>query len=306
MSDFRLTILGSSGALPAYGRFTTAQHLALHHHQLLIDCGEGCQHQLRRYELSQQKINHIFISHLHGDHYLGLMGLIFSMHLLRRESDLHIYSLRGLDEIILTHLRHSRSSLNFKLVLHPLTDEGSEQILDDDHLTVTSFPMDHKIPTVGFLFREKPRQRPLDKSKLAGVPVEYLNRLKKGEDILDEQGNVIYASEAHTFPSPPARSYAYCSDTRPSNKVIEVVKQVDLLYHEATFMNDELGKAMETRHSTASEAGMVAREAQAKKLLIGHFSARYKDLLPLLNEARTVFPETQLAEEGQKFDITAA
>lgn len=306
MSDFRLAILGSSGALPAYGRFTTSQHLAVHHHQFLIDCGEGCQHQLRKYEFSQQKINHIFISHLHGDHYLGLAGLIFSMHLLRRETDLHVYSFRGLEEILLAQLRHSKSSLNFKVILHPLSENGVNLIFEDDHVTVHSFPMDHKIPTVGFIFREKQRRRPIDKAKLAGVPVEYLNRLKLGEDIRNEKGEVIYRSEDYTLPPPPARSYAYCSDSRPSEKVVEVGRHVDLLYHEATFMHDEQSKAMETRHSTAVEAGQVAKDAQVKRLIIGHFSARYKDLQPLLSEAKTVFPDTALAEEGQKFDITGA
>jgi len=304
--DIRLTILGSSGALPIYDRFTTSQHLQFHHHQFLIDCGEGCQHQLRRYEFSQQKINHIFISHLHGDHYLGIAGLIFSMHLLRREADLHIYSFRGLEEILLAQLRHSHSSLNFKLVLHPLSDDAHHLLFEDDHLTVHSFPMVHKIPTVGFLFREKPRPRPVDKGKLAEVPVAYLNRLKMGEDIRNEKGEIIFASDTYTLPPPAPRSYAFCSDSRPSESVIQFVQDVDLLYHEATFLGDEMNKAVETRHSTASEAGNVALQAHARQLLIGHFSARYKDLQVLLKEAQGVFPNTALAEEGQKFDIVSA
>lgn len=271
-----------------------------------MDCGEGCQHQLRRYALSQQRINHIFISHLHGDHYLGFAGLIFSMHLQRREADLHIYSFRGLEEILLAQLRHSHSSLNFKLVLHPLSDAAPEPIFEDDHLTVHSFPMEHKIPTVGFLFREKRRPHPLDKTKLAGVPVEYLNRLKLGEDIRNDKNEVVFASEAYTLPPPAPRSYAFCSDSRPSERVIEFVQGVDLLYHEATFHSDERNKAVETRHSTAGEAGKVALRARVRKLVIGHFSARYKDLQSLLKEAQEVFPNTALAEEGQKFDIVSA
>ncbi len=272
---------------------------------MLVDCGEGCQMQMRKYGVSLNKINHIFISHLHGDHYLGLTGLLFSMHLLRREQDLHLYSFRGLEEILLAQLRHAKSSLNFKVILHSLTDDGPRVLFDDDHVTVTSFPLDHKIPNCGFLFQEKPRPRSLDKSQPLGeIPVEYLNRLKRGEDILDDSGAVRYRADAFTLPPLPRRSYAYCSDTQPSDSVIEMIRNTDLVYHEATFMEGELVKARETRHSTAAEAAKVARESGAKKLLIGHFSARYKDLNELLAEAVRIFPETSLAVEGETFEIT--
>ena len=298
-------VLGSSGALPANGRYTSAQHVTVHHQQFLIDCGEGCQHQLRRYDISLYKINHIFISHLHGDHYLGLTGLLFSMHLLRREHDLHLYSFRGLEEILLAQLRHSRSALNFKIVLHPLTDSQAVRLFENEHVTIDSFPLDHKIPTCGFLVREKTPLRSLDKSKPLGeIPLPYLARLKQGEDVTDELTGKVYRSADYTLPPRAPRSYAYCSDTQPSDKVVNQVAGVNLLYHEATFLEEEKSKARETRHSTAAEAAQVAKQAGAKKLILGHFSARYKDLNIVLAEAVNIFPNTALAVEGEILEIT--
>ncbi len=296
--------MGSSGALPANGRFTSAQHLVVNNQQFLIDCGEGCQHQLRRYGISAQKINHIFISHLHGDHYLGLTGLLFSMHLLRREQDLHLYSFRGLEEILLAQLKHAKSALNFKIILHPLTDTQTVRLYENDSLTVDSFPLDHKIPTCGFLFREKTSLRSLDKSKPLGeIPLPFLARLKQGEDVRDELTGKTYRSDEYTLPPRASRSYAYCSDTQPSDQVAKLLSGVDLVYHEATFLEDEKAKARETRHSTAAEAAQIAKQAGAKKLLLGHFSARYKDLNLILAEAVAIFPNTLLAEEGETIDI---
>lgn len=305
MSNFQITILGSSGALPTNGRFTSSQYLTIHHHHFLIDGGEGCQLQLRKYDLSIHKINHIFISHLHGDHYLGLMGLLFSMHLLRREHDLHIYSFRGLEEIILVQLKHAKSALNFKIILHPLTEGKNELIFENDILNVHTIPLDHKIPTSGFIFCEKTRSRPVDKSKLSeNIPVQYLAQLKRGEDVMNEQGEVIYRSSDYTLPPRRSRSYAYCSDSQPSETIIPIITGVDLLYHEATFMEDEKDKARETKHSTAAEAATIAKACRVQKLLIGHFSARYKDLNVVLAEATQIFPDTALAIEGETFEIT--
>ncbi len=297
--------MGSSGALPANGRHTSSQLLTIHNQYFLVDCGEGCQHQLRRYDISFHKINHIFISHLHGDHYLGLTGLLFSMHLLRREQDLHLYSFRGLEEILLAQLKHARSALNFKIVFHPLTDEQEVCLYENEQLIVHSFPLDHKIPTCGFLFREKTPLRSLDKSKALGdVPVAYLPRLKQGEDVLDERTGKTYRSTDYTLPPRAPRTYAYCSDTQPSSTVAACIAGANLVYHEATFLEEDKTKARETRHSTAAEAAGVAREAGAKKLLLGHFSARYKDLNRLLAEATTIFPNTALATEGETVEIT--
>ncbi len=234
------------------------------------------------------------------------MGLIFSMQLLHREHDLHVYAFSGLEEIIVAQLRHARSALRFKVVLHPLSESTTETLFEDDHVIVKSFPLDHKIPTCGFLFREKQASRSLRKESLADLPVQYRSRLKKGEDIHDSDGKVIFRSEEFTLPPKQPRSYAYCSDTQPSDNVIPFIRDVDLLYHEATFLEDEKEKARETRHSTAAEAAQVAKQAGAGKLLIGHFSARYKDLQPVLNEARDIFPASALATEGESFDIIAS
>lgn len=261
--------------------------------------------QLRKFDVSPSKIQHIFISHLHGDHYLGLAGLLFSMHLLRREQDLHLYTFRGLEEILLAQLKHAQSSLNFKVILHPLTEERPEVLFEDSHVRVTSFPLDHKIPTCGFLFQEMPRPRSLDKTKSLGtIPVEYLPRLKAGEDIRNEKQEIIFKNKEYTLPPPPCRSYAYCSDTQPSEEVANIVKGVDLVYHEATFADADKAKARDTMHSTASEAAAIAKAASVKKLIIGHFSARYKDLSILLHEATSVFPNTELAVDGESFEIT--
>lgn len=301
---FKLTILGSSGALPAYGRFPSSQHLTIQNRNFLIDCGEGVQLQLARYNISIHKISHIFISHLHGDHYLGLTGLLFSMHLQKRESDLHLYSFKGLDEILMAQMKHSQSVLNYKIIFHTLYENKVEHIYEDDLLTVETIPLDHKIKTSGFLFREKPKPFNIDKGKLQeGTPLQHIVLLKKGEDIYDGHGKLLYKNSDFTVPPKHAYSYAYCSDTQPIESILPQIKNVDLLYHEATFMDDEREKARQTRHSTASEAATVALKCQAKKLIIGHFSARYRDLEPVLQEARNVFPETYLATEGETFDL---
>ena len=260
--------------------------------------------QLIKLGLSVHRIQRIFISHLHGDHYLGLMGLIFSMHLQKRESDLHIHSHYGLDEIILAQLRYSRSSLNFRLIFHPLQDGVHEVIADDELFTVETFPLEHKIPTSGFLFREKPGSRRMDKAKLPkGMPLQDIVSLRSGQDVVDDKGHVVYKVSDYTLPPRQTFSYAYCSDSQPSDSYRKVIQGVDLLYHEATFMEDEKDKARLTKHSTAKEAAEVASEAGVKKLLIGHFSARYKELSPVLNEAKSVFSSCELAVEGQSYEL---
>lgn len=302
--SFKLTILGSSGALPAYGRFPTSQYLTIQNKHFLIDCGEGVQLQLSRYSINIHKITHIFISHLHGDHYLGLTGLLFSMHLQRRESDLHLYSFNGLDEILLAQLKHSKSILNFKIIFHPLTENKVETIFEDKHLSIETIPLNHKIKTSGFLFREKPKAFNFDKTKLReGILPQHIVQLKKGENVLDQKGRLLYKSSEFTLPPKPPLAYAYCSDTQPTENIVKLIRGVDLLYHEATFMEDEKGKALDTKHSTAAGAATVAHRSEVKKLVIGHFSARYKDLEPLLTEARNIFPETYLAVEGETFEL---
>ncbi len=304
--SFSLTILGSSGALPAYGRFPSSQYLAIQNRHFLIDCGEGAQMQLMKYQLPIQKIDHIFISHLHGDHYLGLMGLLFSMHLQRRQTDLHLYSPRGLDDILLLQLKYSKSVLNFEIHFHPFDPDQAVCLYQDEVLTVETIPLRHKLPCAGFLFREKEKPRKLDKAKLKpGILLQHLAQLKTGADVLDERGQLLYRNTDFTLPPTPVYSYAYCSDTGWNEPMVEQLRGVSLLYHEATFMDEDKDKAVETKHSTAADAARMARACGAGKLVIGHFSARYRDLEPLLTEARAVFTNTVLAIEGNTFELPA-
>lgn len=270
----------------------------------LVDCGEAAQMQLMRKRVNFHRLNHIFISHLHGDHYLGLMGLIFTMHLQGRINDLHLYSHRGLDEIITTQLRYSLASLGYKIIFHPLEKGLREIIFEDDVLTVETIPLSHKIACSGFLFRERTKPRRIDKSKLPeGLLIQQIASLKKGKDVYDEAGNIEYTNEELTLSPRKSRSYAYCSDTAFDKNIIDQIKNVNILYHEATFGEDEAEKARETWHSTAKQAATVAKLAQAETLLLGHFSARYKDLVPLLDEAKSIFPNTALAIEGEEFTV---
>lgn len=302
----KLTILGSSGALPAFGRFPTSQYLTIQNRHILIDCGEGAQMQLMRYQIAIHKIDHIFISHLHGDHYLGLMGLLFSMHLQRRVNDLHLYSQKGLDEIILLQLKYSKSSLNFNIIFHSFDATQINLLLDEDVFTVHTIPLNHKLDCAGFLFREKSKPRKFNKEKLKeGMLLQHIALLKTGADVVDDHGNLLYLNHEYTLSPPPSFSYAFCSDTAWNEKMIEQLHHVDLLYHEATFMETEKEKARETKHSTAAEAATMAKKCEAGKLLIGHFSARYRELEPMLLEAREIFNNTELAIEGNTFELIA-
>lgn len=302
--SFKITILGSSGALPAYGRHPSAQVVEIQSRCFLVDCGEATQMQLMKLQTNFHRINHIFISHLHGDHYLGLMGLIFTMHLQKRVNDLHVYSHRGLDEIITTQLRYSRSAPSFKIIFHRLEKGLREIIYEDDALTVETVPLSHKIRCSGFLFKEKLKPRRIDKTRLPeGLLIQQIANLKKGDDIIDDDGNVIFRNRDLTFEPRKSRSYAYCSDTEFDPGIAEQIKNVDILYHEATFMEADQTKAVETKHSTAAQAARIAGFANAGLLLVGHFSARYKDLEPVLAEAAAIFPNCRLALEGEAFNI---
>ena len=302
--SFKITILGSSGALPAYGRFPSSQLIEIENRYFLVDCGEGAQMQLMRYQANLHRINHILITHLHGDHYLGLMGLLFTMHLLRRTNDLHLYSHRGLDEIITAHLKYSHSVPAFKIIFHALEPAAQEIIYEDDAMSVETIPLVHKIPCSGFLFREKTKPRRVDKMKLPqGLRIHQIANLKKGHDVVDENGNILFRNEDLTLPPRRSRSYAYCSDTAYWEPLAEQIRDVDILYHEATFGSDEQSKARDTQHSTAAEAARIATLAGAGKLVIGHFSARYKELTQLIEEARAIFPNVEPGVEGSTFAI---
>lgn len=303
-SRFEVTILGSSSATPTSRRFPTAQLLNVSERFFLIDCGEGAQIQLRRYKVRFQRINHIFISHLHGDHYLGLMGLISSMHLLGRKKELVIYSPKGLQEIIDIQLRISATVLNYPLKWVELNPEVPELIYEDSQITVTTVILNHRIPCCGFLFREKKKLLSLDKARITEdkVPVQAYFNLKSGDDFTDENGRT-FLSKDYTLPQSRSRSYAFCSDTRFDLRVAEQIEGVDLLYHEATFLHELLNRAEKTAHCTAKEAGIIARTAKVQKLAIGHFSVRYNDMEPLLAEAKSEFANTEIADEGKLFQI---
>lgn len=301
---FKITILGSNGALPAYGRHPSSQFIEIQNRQFLVDCGEGTQIQLMRYQISRARLNHIFISHLHGDHYLGLMGLLFSMHLHKRTADLHLYSHKGLDEIILLHLKYANSALSFKIIFHQMKPNETEVLFEDEKIIISSIPLVHKIACSGFLFKEKQKPRKINKETLPeNLTFQEIIELKSGKDILDENGTVRYTNKSLTHDPKRSRSYAYCSDTAYQEDLLKYVEHIDMLYHEATFMNEDGEKATETRHTTAEQAARLAKKGNVGKLLIGHFSARYKDLTPLLEEAKNIFKDTYLATEGLTFSI---
>jgi len=304
VSDLSLTILGSGGALPVAGRFPSSQYLQFRNQGFLIDAGEGAQVQMMRLGVSHGRIGHIFISHLHGDHYLGLMGLLFSMHLSRRTADLHLYSHTGLDEIIMLHLKMARSVFSYRIHFHHLTPGATETILETDQLTVTAFPLRHRVPCSGFLFREKPQPRKMNKGKMPeGMLLQHIALLKQGIDVIDEDGTSRYSVAEYTLPPVPPRSYAYCSDTDFFPEIATTIAGATLVYHEATFTEADVTRARETYHSTAREAATIAKMAGAGKLLIGHLSARYRETDALLSEAQQVFPETELAADGQVHQI---
>lgn len=302
--EFWVHILGSNSAIPAYNRNHTAQVVHADNRYYLVDCGEGTQLQLYKNRIKLNKISAIFISHLHGDHYLGLMGVISSMHLLGREKELDVYGPKGLAEIITVQLKYSESVLSYKLNFHEIDTFTNTTIFDKGHLTVDTIPLEHRINCCGFLFREKKRKRRLIKSKLPeGITILQMNALRDSEDVLDDTGELLYKYEDYTLPPHRQRAYAYCSDTKKNELVTELVHGVDLLYHEATFLKELENRAENTFHSTTVDAADVAKKANVKKLIIGHFSSRYKDINPFLDEAVEVFKNTQLATEGTRFMI---
>lgn len=270
----------------------------------MVDCGEATQNQIKRYKLSAQKINAIFISHLHGDHYLGLVGLLSSMHLQGRTTALNLYGPLGLRDIITLHLKYSDTTLRYKVNFFPYNANEESIIYEDKHITVSTIPLEHRIDCSGFLFLEKPHEVRINKEKLPeGFSLENIGRLKKGEDIFGNDSQLLYKNSELTLPAFPSRSYAYCSDTRYLPHLKRQLKGVNVLYHEATFLDENELRASNTFHSTAGQAAQLAKDAKAKKLLIGHFSARYKDLSPFEQEARKIFSESYLAIEGTTFDI---
>lgn len=302
--NFSVTILGCSSATPTLYRHPSAQILNVDERLFLIDCGEGAQMQMRKFKIKFQRINHIFISHLHGDHYLGLMGLLFTFHLLGRTNEVHLYAPNELKKIIDMQLSASQAQLHFPLIFHTIKTDQKKILFEDETITIHSFPLQHRIPTVGFLFEQKKQQRKFKKDILLkeNIPHEAFERIKAGEDFTTSDGRILFNKDITVEPAKP-HSYAYCSDTGYDESLIPIIRKVELLYHEATFMQEKVNSAKEKLHSTAIEAASIAHKAEVKKLVIGHYSARYDDLQPLLNEAKTVFENTFLAEEGKIFDI---
>lgn len=300
MQNFELTILGCSSATPTSKRNPTAQLLNIAERFFLIDCGEATQIQLRRFKLKFQRINHIFISHLHGDHYLGLMGLISSMHLLGRTIELHLYCPAELQEIIEVQFKHSQSYIKFQIIYHPHQYVDNAIIFEDERVEVRTLVLNHRIPCCGFIFKEKSLPSTISKETIHQyhLTVEEIIAIKEGSDLTKSNGEVIKNNDLLNPPMSP-RSYAYCSDTCYDERIIDYIKGVNLLYHEATFLQEMEARAKETFHTTALQAGMIAKQANVKQLMIGHYSARYKDLEPLLVEAKSVFDNTVLAIEGE-------
>jgi ribonuclease Z len=300
----KLTILGTSSALPTSERFPSAHVLNAHERLFLIDCGEGTQLQLRKNKIRFGKINHIFISHLHGDHVFGLYGLLSSFSLMGRKIPLHLYAPDNFKNILHSHLNDFDIHLSFEIDFIPLSGKDPVRILDDKYLTVTSFPLQHRVPAFGFLFREKESQRNIIKESILkyDIPSVRIPAIKKGEDFITREGVVIKNSDI-TYPPPEPLSYAYCSDTKYFERLSSFVKGVSLLYHEATFDKtmDELASI--TGHSTTIDAARTALNADAGKLIIGHFSARYRNISFLVEEARTLFPNSFPAVEGTSFEV---
>ena len=298
MEKFELHILGCGSALPTTCHFPTSQIVNVRDKLFMIDCGEGAQLQFRKSHLKFSRLNHIFISHLHGDHCFGLLGLISTLNLLGRTAELHIHSPKGLETLLTPMLDFFNRQMTYKVLFHEFDTKEPMQIYEDRSLTVTTIPLRHRMPCCGFLFAEKRRPNHIIREMVDfyQVPVYELNRIKNGADYVTPEGKTV-SNNLLTRPSAPSRSYAYCSDTIYLPSIVEQIKGVDLLFHEATFANEDAPRAKETFHTTAAQAAEIARKAEVKKLLIGHFSARYEDENILLQEASAIFPDTQLAKE---------
>ncbi len=302
--NFTLTTLGTASALPTVNRYPSAHVLNVHERLFLIDCGEGCQMQLRRFGFSFLKLSEIFITHVHGDHIFGLNGLLSTMSLLGRSSDLYIYAPENFAPILDSILLHFGGQFKYKVIHIIVSGSKPEQIFETKKSEVLSFPLNHRTSCYGYLFREKTPARNVFKHLIDkySITLREIARLKEGSDILRESGEELSFEELTYLPYFP-RSFAYCSDTAPFPELACWIKGVDLLYHEATFLDDNIKTAELTYHSTARQAAVAARDAGAKKLVIGHFSSRYKDLTLYETEAKDIFADTAIAREGMVIDI---
>lgn len=304
MEAMKLTILGCHSATPRANHNPTAQILEVGGHMFLIDCGEGTQVQLRRNKVKFSRIKHVFISHLHGDHFFGLVGLISTFRLLGREAELHVYGPTGIKEAITLLLKLGNSWTNYPLIFHELESDAPERIFEDEVLTVDTIPLNHRVYTNGFLFREKLGERTLDyKAAVAAkIDTSYFNKLKAGGDVPNREGVLISNAQVTLDPVPP-RSYAFCSDTAYKPDIVHQIQGVTALYHEATFLRDHEDLCDKTKHSTAEQAGKIAKAAQVSMLVLGHYSGRYIDLERFRQEAQLHFTNVALAEDGKVFLI---
>lgn len=301
--NIQLTILGCHSATPRVNAHPTAQYLEINNRHFLIDCGEGTQRQMRKYKVGFSKINHIFISHLHGDHFFGLIGLISTYGILNREKDLHIFGPKGIKKITEMQLKISGSHVKYNLIFHELTSTKSELIFEDDKIEVRTIPLHHRVYTNGYLFTEKPKALKLHIDNIKNYDeidtCDYHN-IKAGKDFTLSTGEIVPNSELTLPPTKPL-SYAFCSDTKYKPNIVPIIKNVDLLYHEATFLKDREDLCERTKHSTAEQAATIARDAKAGKLIVGHYSSRYQNIEDFKTEAQTVFSNVELAETGKRY-----
>lgn len=298
----KLNILGCYSATPRTITNPTSQVLEINNQMYLIDCGEGTQVQLRKHKIKFSRINQIFISHLHGDHFFGLIGLISTFSLLNRPNDLHIYGPKGIKEIILLQIKLSKSYTKYNLFFHELESTKSELIFEDDKIEVHTIPLKHRIYANGFLFKEKPglRRININAAQEQNIDVCYFNKLKQGSNLQREDGTII-KNETVTFDPLPTQSYAFCSDTVYNEEIIPLIKNVDVLYHESTFLERDIEKCIPTGHSTAIQAATMAKKANVKNLILGHYSTRYPEIELFQKEAETVFKPVLLADDGKVF-----
>ena len=300
----QLSILGCYSATPRVNTNPTAQVLEIKNHLFLIDCGEGTQVQLRKHKIKFSRIKHVFISHLHGDHYFGLVGLISTFRLLTRETDLHIYAPKGLKEVVTLQMKLADSWTNYKLIFHELNSKSSEVIFEDDNVVVKTIPLSHRIYTNGFLFIEKEGLRQLDINAVLNQNIHkvYYNKLKQGADVTNEDGKLV-KNNTVTKPPKPSKSYTFCSDTRFDERLVKIIQGVTALYHESTFLEQHAHLADPTGHSTAKQAAEIAKLAKVGQLILGHYSTRYDDLLQFETEASEVFENVILASDGKTITI---
>ncbi|MDA8768572.1 ribonuclease Z [Winogradskyella sp.] len=300
----KLNILGCYSATPRTFTNPTSQVLEIKNHLFLIDCGEGTQVQLRKNKIKFSRIKHIFISHLHGDHYFGLVGLISTFRLLKREADLHVYGPKGLKDVITLQMKLSDSWTNYNLYFHVLESKDSELIFEDDKVEVYTVPLIHRVYTNGFLFKEKEGERKLDLNSVlnSNIDKSYFRKLKQGADVTNEDGKLI-KNNTVTLPPPKSKSYAFCSDTAYNKAIVPIINEADVLYHESTFLEKNANLCEPTKHSSAKQAASIAKLANVGKLILGHYSTRYDDLSLFKTEAETIFSNVELADDGKVFEI---